>query len=71
MAYWRLTCVNCKKKLIQFMIEDVLENFYLPPKPEFPKGGKRFDCPSCGHNALYQRTDLIYAASDVDSILDL
>jgi hypothetical protein len=35
-------------------------NFLEPPKPEFPKDGIEFECPNCGHQAIYQRTDLGY-----------
>jgi len=60
MAAWGLGCVNCNQRLAQFAIEDLLENLFLPEKPSFPKGGKEFECPNCGHKAMYQRKDLAY-----------
>jgi DNA-directed RNA polymerase subunit RPC12/RpoP len=29
-------------------------------QPSFPEGGRKFECPNCGHKATYQRTDLNY-----------
>jgi len=60
MASWSLTCVRCNQRLAQFHIEDILENYFLPTKPDFLKGGKEFKCPFCGHKATYQQADLVY-----------
>jgi hypothetical protein len=60
MAAWSLNCENCNQKLTKFSIEDTLESYFFPEKPDFPEGGKEFECPNCGHNATYQRTDLVY-----------
>jgi DNA-directed RNA polymerase subunit RPC12/RpoP len=60
MAAWGFTCANCGKKFAEFHIEDTLESYFFPVKPDFPKGGKEFECPNCSHNAKYQRTDLDY-----------
>jgi DNA-directed RNA polymerase subunit RPC12/RpoP len=58
MAAWVFTCANCDKQLAQFEIENTVENYFFPEKPDFPKGGKEFECPNCGHKAMYQRSDL-------------
>jgi hypothetical protein len=43
------------------MIDDAgVWSLYMPLKPEFSPGGNEFECPSCGHMATYQRTDLKY-----------
>ena len=34
----------------------------LPVKPEFPEKGSELKCPDCGHEGIYQRTDLTYRA---------
>ena len=60
MAAWGLRCVNCNQRLAQFAIEDTLESYFFPEKPDFLEGGKEFECPNCGHKATYQRTDLVY-----------
>ena len=60
MAAWGFTCANCNKQFAQFEIEDTVENYFFPEKPDFPKGGKEFECPNCGHKAMYQRIDLAY-----------
>lgn len=62
MASWELTCVNCERRFAQFIIEDVLVNYYLPMKPVFPDAGAEFQCPHCGYKDVYQRTDLTYKA---------
>jgi DNA-directed RNA polymerase subunit RPC12/RpoP len=60
MAAWGFTCANCNKQFSQFRIEDTVEGYFFPAKPDFPKGGKEFTCPYCGHKPKYQRTDLDY-----------
>ena len=42
MAAWGFTCANCNKQFAQFRIEDTLESYFFPEKPDFPKGGKEF-----------------------------
>jgi DNA-directed RNA polymerase subunit RPC12/RpoP len=63
MASWALRCPNCNTTFTHALVEDTLANFYFPAKPTFPVGGKTLDCPHCGHNHLYQETDLIYQAA--------
>jgi hypothetical protein len=48
--------------LARFDIEDDFENLYLPARPDLLKGGKEFECPNCGHKAVYYQTDVTYAA---------
>jgi DNA-directed RNA polymerase subunit RPC12/RpoP len=60
MASWGFTCANFNKQFAQFRIEDTLESYFFPEEPDFPKGGKEFECPNCGHKAMYQRIDLAY-----------
>jgi DNA-directed RNA polymerase subunit RPC12/RpoP len=62
MAAWGFSCANCNKQFAQFQIEDedTLESYFFPEKPQFPEGGKEFECPNCGHKAAYQRNKLVY-----------
>ncbi len=45
MAAWQPTCANCDQKLTKFDIEDTLESYFCPEKPDFPEGGKEFELP--------------------------
>jgi hypothetical protein len=49
-----------RRKLTQFAIKDTLESYFFPQKPDFPEGGKTFECPNCDDKGAYQRTDLSY-----------
>jgi rubredoxin len=60
MATWVLTCPICDLRLAQFAVEDTLVSFFFPKKPDFPEGGKKFECPNCGYKSTYERTDLTY-----------
>jgi hypothetical protein len=60
MTAWGLGGPNCNKQFAQFQIEDTLESYFFPAKPDFPEDGKEFECPNCGHKARYQQTDLVY-----------
>lgn len=60
MAAWALSCANCNLRLADFAIEDTVEGYFFPAKPDFPKDGKEFECLNCGHKAVYQKTDLKY-----------
>ena len=60
MATWALTCENCNQELTKFALAETLENFFFPAKPDFPQGGKEFECLKCGHKAVYMQTDLAY-----------
>ena len=62
MAAWGLKCAICNQGLTKFAVVDSLENYFFPAKPDFPEGGKEFECPNCGHKTTYQRTDLTYMA---------
>ena len=61
MAAWVLNCAVCNWKLTQFAIKDTRESYFFPQKPDFPEGGKTFECPNCDYKGTYQRTDLSYA----------
>ena len=61
MAAWQLTCENCDQKLNKFDIENTLESYFFPARPDLLKGGKEFECPNCGHKAMYHQTDVTYA----------
>ena len=60
MAVWGLNCGVCNRRLTQFAIEDTLESYFFPVKPDFPEGGREFECPNCGHKAAYQRNNLVF-----------
>ena len=60
MAAWGLNCAICDQRLTKFGIEDTLESYFFPQKPDFPEGGKTFECPNCGYKGTYERTDLVY-----------
>jgi DNA-directed RNA polymerase subunit RPC12/RpoP len=60
MAAWGLNCANCDQNLTKFAIEDTLESYFFPEKPDFPERGTEIECPNCGYKATYQRTDLAY-----------
>jgi hypothetical protein len=44
MAAWGLNCANCNHNLTEFAIEDTLESYFFPEKPDFSEGGKEFEC---------------------------
>jgi hypothetical protein len=71
MAAWGLNCAICDQRLTKFGIEDTLESYFFPQKPDFPEGGKTFECPNCGYKGTYERTDLVYMHSCLGSILSL
>jgi predicted RNA-binding Zn-ribbon protein involved in translation (DUF1610 family) len=63
MARWTLKCENCGFPFPHTLIDDSsAPNYFLPEKPDFPVGGSELECPNCGHEATYQRTDLVYQA---------
>jgi rubredoxin len=63
MARWTLKCENCGFPFTHSQTDDSsAPNFFLPEKPDFPAGGSEFECPNCGHESTYQRTDLVYQA---------
>jgi DNA-directed RNA polymerase subunit RPC12/RpoP len=63
MASWGLRCVKCGRSFMHSPIADEhIDDYFFPPKPEFPTPGSELKCPNCGYTALYQRSDLIYQA---------
>ncbi len=61
MAAWVLNCRNCNHRLARFNIDDDdFENLYLAAKPILLKGGKEYECPNCGHTAVYHPIDASY-----------
>ena len=60
MASWVLKCASCHQNLAKFAIDETVESYFFPAKPDFPEGGRKFECPNCGHKSTYQRTDLTY-----------
>ena len=49
MAAWGLNCANCNQNLTKLAIQDTLESYFFPEKPDFPEGGNEFECPNCGY----------------------
>jgi hypothetical protein len=63
MPKWILNCTKCKSEFEHSRIRDVGMSFLmLPEKPTFTPSGNPCACPSCGHTAVYLRTDLLYRA---------
>jgi len=63
MPTWIVECSNCKSKFTQSIIDDVeMSSYFLPLKPEFPPAGTELECPNCGYQAIYQRSNLTYRA---------
>jgi hypothetical protein len=63
MPSWILNCAGCGSNFTHSIIEECLiEDRYLPLKPEFAPEGAEFECPGCGQTATYQRSDLRYQA---------
>jgi hypothetical protein len=60
MAAWGLNRANCNQNLTKLAIQDTLESYFFPEKPDFPEGGNEFECPNCGYKATYQRSNLVY-----------
>jgi predicted nucleic-acid-binding Zn-ribbon protein len=61
MQQWVLGCPKCREEFTQ---SDVTVPYHgnleiaWPPKPEFPEGGMRMQCPNCGNISVYQRFQL-------------
>jgi hypothetical protein len=60
MSNWGVKCKQCGHSFSFAEIEDALENYYLPPKPVFPKEGVLRECPSCFSKLQYLPADLFY-----------
>jgi len=65
MARWVLRCPNCSETFVHSEIEDTLANYFLPTKPEFPKGGQTLACAHCGKESFFQQTALTYQRESV------
>lgn len=67
MDRWILKCPGCKTTFTQSVVKPpskLSELLYVwPPKPEFPNGGVRLECPNCKTASLYQRNQLTYATA--------
>jgi hypothetical protein len=63
MATWCLQCGSCALSFADSVIPDnALWGIFFPPKPVLPVGGREFQCPHCGHSAVYESSDFIYRA---------
>jgi hypothetical protein len=62
MANWELKCEQCGRSFTFAEIEDTLENYYLPARPNFPNEGLSLECPHCLTKFTYFRNDLAYRA---------
>jgi phage FluMu protein Com len=61
MAHWVLRCPRCDKEITHSEIPGGGRfDPYLStiPKPEFPKGGLKLECPHCNRISLFQRYQL-------------
>ena len=61
MAHWVLHCPQCVKEIIHSEVSDQgpIDPFLSrTPKPEFPKGGLKLECPHCHCVCLFQRHQL-------------
>lgn len=64
MPTWVLACVKCNFKFEYSQIGDVgMSSWRASVKPDIPPEGNECVCPNCGHNAIYNRTDLVYQAA--------
>lgn len=61
MAQWILNCPNCGEEVFH---SDVAADggvfAWVTPKPDFPEGGLRMDCPKCKASCVFQRHQLLY-----------
>ena len=63
MPQWILICVKCGQEFAHSQVADVgMSSIFWAAKPEVPETGIACVCPSCGHSALYKRTNLLYRA---------
>jgi phage FluMu protein Com len=62
LAHWTFRCKNCNKSFQFAEIEDTLDNYYFPAKPDMPAEGLRQKCPHCAAEHSYQSMDLVYEA---------
>jgi DNA-directed RNA polymerase subunit RPC12/RpoP len=65
MSSWNLPCRNCKALFAESAIAEdqaLLWRMFFPAKPKLPSGGSEFECPHCGHKAVYETSDYVYRA---------
>jgi endogenous inhibitor of DNA gyrase (YacG/DUF329 family) len=63
MPRWVLNCPNCQQEFTHTQIERrSLQDYYLEPKPDFPREGMSVQCPHCNASSIYQRHQLTYRA---------
>jgi DNA-directed RNA polymerase subunit RPC12/RpoP len=56
---WALSCLNCGKDFAHSVIAYADAESYLSrPKPDLVT--TEYECPHCGHKAVYERANLIY-----------
>jgi len=65
MPHWTLECPGCK---VVFNHSEIPEHSFtehafmgIAAKPNFPEGGLRIICPSCGQISVKQSYELIYS----------
>ncbi len=62
MSNWGLKCRECGHSFTFAEIEDTLENYFLPARPQFPEEGLLRECPYCLTKVTYFRNELTYRA---------
>jgi uncharacterized protein YbaR (Trm112 family) len=63
MAAWVLACPDCKGEFQHAKIDDrTLLDYFHPIKPVFPHEGLAVVCPSCTHETVFNRHQLVYRA---------
>jgi hypothetical protein len=58
-AKWVLSCRACHVECVFAEIPDDTVSYFLPKKPQVLENFAH-KCESCGHRAIYTRTDLTY-----------
>jgi hypothetical protein len=57
---WVLKCKECRAECSYAEIaNEGVANYFFPKKPEVPPNFT-YTCPTCGHQDMYDRSDLIY-----------
>lgn len=59
---WVLGCTECHKEFTQSVVPRSFHDYLVlvwPPKPEFPQGGMRMQCPNCRNVSVYERYQLV------------
>jgi hypothetical protein len=60
MASWALGCKNCGKDFTYSQIDDTLQDFFVPLRPQLPPEGEEREGPNCKARATYKRNELTY-----------